>query len=177
MSWISFLSDILVELSIKYFASQSSTHMTFASFQSSKLWHVVWPFIEGNLQFSTHCKQRNNYRATPHCTFFALVASCSFANPCNDGVTSYKRLASPQSHTPMYTTFGLFGKKWNIMLSLDKSLCKIPQWCITFLMYMNAYANFTQFHLKVTSRVCPSISGPFCHDKVRSSIMGKYFLL
>jgi hypothetical protein len=42
-----------------------------------------------------------------------LVASCSFANPYNDGVTFYKHLASPQLHMPMYTTFGLFsGKKW-----------------------------------------------------------------
>ncbi len=35
--------------------------------------------------------------------WFALVASCSFTKPYNDGVTSCKHSISPQSHTPMYT--------------------------------------------------------------------------
>jgi len=56
---------------------------------------------------------------------FVLVASCSFVNLYDDGVTSYKHLISPQSHMFMYTSFGLFIEKCNIMLSLDK-LCKIP---------------------------------------------------
>jgi hypothetical protein len=78
-----------------------------------------------------------------------LVAFCSFVKPYNDGVTSCKCPTSPQSHMPMYTTFSSFVEKCNIMLSLDKLLCKIPQWCTTFIMFMNAHANFTQFCLKV----------------------------
>jgi hypothetical protein len=71
----------------------------------------------------------------------------------------------------------LFGKKCNIMLSLDKSLCKIPKCCITFIMFMNAHANFTQFHLKATSCVCPSICSPPCCNKVQLSIVREYFML
>ncbi len=40
--------------------------------------------------------------------FFALVASCSFAKPHNDGITSCKRSTSPQLHTLMYTTSSLY---------------------------------------------------------------------
>jgi hypothetical protein len=47
------------------------------------------------------------------------------------------------------------------MLSLEKSLCKILDWCITFIMFMNAHVNFTWFHLKVTSHVRLFISTPF----------------
>jgi hypothetical protein len=60
----------------------------------------------------------------------------------------------------MYTTSGLSNKKCNIMLFLDKSLCKIPKWCIAFIMFMNAHANFTWFCLKATSCVHPFISNP-----------------
>jgi len=67
--------------------------------------------------------------------------------PCIDGITSYKRSTFPQLQTTMYTTSSLSNRKCNIMLSLDKSLCKILKWCITFIMFMNAHANFTQFCL------------------------------
>jgi hypothetical protein len=56
--------------------------------------------------------------------FFVLVASCSFASsfatPYNDGVTSYKCPSSPQSHTAMYTTFGLSPKKCDINVVLGQ---------------------------------------------------------
>jgi len=58
------------------------------------------------------------------------------------------------------------------MLSLDKLLCKIPQWCTAFIMFMNGHANFTWFILKVTSYVRPSMSGPLYCNKVQLSIMG-----
>jgi hypothetical protein len=93
----------------------------------------------------------------PQMHFFVLIASCSFVNLYNDGVTSYKHPVSPQLHTLMYTTYGLFVEKCNIMLSLDKSLCKIPQWCTTFIMFMNAHANFAWFCLKAMNHLCPSI--------------------
>jgi hypothetical protein len=85
----------------------------------------------------------------PPTHYFVLVAYCSFAKPYNDGVTFCKGPTSPQLHMPMYTTSCLFVKKCNIMLSLDKLLCEILQWCTTFIMFMNAHANFTQFCLKV----------------------------
>jgi hypothetical protein len=82
-----------------------------------------------------------------------------FANPYNDGVTFCKCSTSPQLDTPMCTKSHLFNKKCNIMLSLDKSLCK-TQWCTTFIMFMNAHANFTWFCLKVVGHVCLSIWAP-----------------
>jgi hypothetical protein len=77
----------------------------------------------------------------------------------------------------MYMTYGLFVGKCNIMFSLNKSLCKIPQWCIAFIMFMNAHANFTWFCLKVTSCVRPFIFNPPYRSKVQLSIMGEYFVL
>jgi hypothetical protein len=47
-------------------------------------------------------------------------------------------------------------------MSFDKSLWKKSQWCIAFMMFMNAHANFTRFHPKATSYVCQSILGPPC---------------
>jgi uncharacterized membrane protein len=38
-------------------------------------------------------------------------------------------------------------------------------------MFMSDHANFTQFRLKATSCVHPSICGPPCHNKVQLSIM------
>ncbi len=163
MSWINFPNDILVELSTKYSASQSSPHMTFAKLlikyaSEFKVVCVVWPFIEENLQFLIHYKQKIILQQPTNAFFLhwwhlvhwqshTMVASCSLAKPYNGGITKNKCLASPRSHTPMYTTFGLFAKICNIMLSLDKLLCKIPQWCITFITFMNAHANFTRFYL------------------------------
>jgi hypothetical protein len=60
------------------------------------------------------------------------------------------------------------------MLSLDKLLCKIPQWCIAFIIFINAHANFTWFHLKAISHVCPSTSDPPCRNKAQLSIMGEF---
>ncbi len=77
---------------------------------------------------------------------------------------------------PMYTTSSLVSGKCNIMLSLNKLLCKILEWRIAFIMFMNAHANFTWFHLKVTSCVHPSIFGPPYNNKVQLSIMAKYFM-
>jgi hypothetical protein len=76
-----------------------------------------------------------------------------------------------------HTTSSLSTWKCNIMLSFDKSLCKILQWCTTFIMFMNAHVNFTQFCLKVTSCVHHSISGSPCCNKVQLSTMGEYFML
>ncbi len=67
--------------------------------------------------------------------------------------------------------------KKNIMLSLNKLLSKIPQWCIAFIMFMNAHTNFTWFHLKVTSHVHISIFSSPYHNSVRFFVMGQYFML
>ncbi len=132
MSWIIFPNDILVEL-----FAQNILHRNL-----HPIWHLL-PCLPNMLwqpknygMLLSHllkgiCKSqfainKNKIRPTHQCTFFALVASCSFANPYNDGVTFRKRLISPQSHMLVYTTSSLFNKNCNIMLSLDKSLCKIP---------------------------------------------------
>ncbi len=93
---------------------------------------------------------------SPQCIFFVLMASCSLENPYKDGVTFYKHLASPQSHIPMYTTSGLSSGKCNMVLSFNKSLCKILQWCIAFMMFMNANANFTWFCCHFECCLCAS---------------------
>jgi hypothetical protein len=56
--------------------------------------------------------------------FFCII-SCSLAKPFKNGVTYCKHPISPQTHTLMYTTFSLLGGKCNMILSFDKSLCKI----------------------------------------------------
>jgi hypothetical protein len=167
MSWISFPNDILVELSTKYSTSQSSPHMTFTSIPiryALDLQVVACYLAIHQREFTVFdlLQTKNNYATHQHC-FLVLVASCSFAKPYNDGVTSCKHLASPQLRTPMYTTFSLSTRKCNIMLSLDKSLYKIQQWCIAFIMLMNALANFInfiRFCLKATNHVHPSLSSP-----------------
>jgi len=51
---------------------------------------------------------------------------------------------TPITHTNV-PTFSLYVKKCNIMLSFDKSLCKIPEWCTTFIMFMNAHVTSHDF--------------------------------
>ncbi len=84
------------------------------------------------------------------------MVSCSLAKAYKDGISSYKHSTSPQLHMPMYTTSRLSSEKCN-MRSFNKSSCKIPLWCTTFMMLMNAHAIFTQLCLKVTSCLHPSI--------------------
>jgi hypothetical protein len=60
-----------------------------------------------------------------------------------------------------------------MMLSFDKSLCKILEWCIAFIMFMNTHTCFTQFRLNMTSCVHPSISNPPCHINIWLSKMDK----
>ncbi len=43
-------------------------------------------------------------------------------------------------------------------------------------MFMNAHANFTRFHLKAISCVCPSISSHPCWNKGLLLVMGEYFM-
>jgi hypothetical protein len=58
-----------------------------------------------------------------------------------------------------------------MMLSFDKSLCKILEWCSAFIIFMNTHACFTRFHLNVTSCVHLSISSPPCHNNIWLSKM------
>ncbi len=69
MLWITFANDILVEVSTKYYASQSSPHITFANLRTKYVSNlkVVWccvamQFIEGNFQFLIQCKQKKILR-------------------------------------------------------------------------------------------------------------------
>jgi hypothetical protein len=172
MSWITFFNDILVELSTKYSTSQSSPHsspyMTFALAHKICFWPqsclVLFGHLSKGLCSSWFFVNKFFFGATHQHTFFVLVASYSLVNPYNDVVTFCKWPTSPQWQTPMYTTFSLFDRKCNIMLSLKKSW-KIPTWCIAFIIFMNVDANFTQFCLKATSCVHPSISSPFATIK------------
>jgi len=86
-----------------------------------------------NSQFAIN---KNNYRAMSHQhVILPFMASYYLTKPYNDGVTSCKHPASPRSQIAMYTTFSLSSGKCNIMLSLDKQLCKIIEWCTTFTMF------------------------------------------
>jgi hypothetical protein len=120
MVWIDFPNDILVELSTKYYASQSSPNMTFANLPIEyaldlKIVACCLAIHRGEFVVPDSLQIKNNYRATHQHIFFALVTSYSFANPYNDGITSYKCPIAPQSHMPMYTTSSLFVGKCNIM--------------------------------------------------------------
>jgi hypothetical protein len=47
------------------------------------------------------------------------------------------------------------------MMSFDKSLCKIPLFFTTLMMFMNAHAIFTWFHLKMAGHLCHTTSNLF----------------
>ncbi len=107
--------------------------------QTSKLWRVAWWIVERNLWFLTRCKQKIFWGNSLTLLFFALMASCSFAKPYNDGITFFKHLASPQSHMPMYTTFGFFSKVLHFHKPQLSSL--ITTWTFTLMEHLPINSN------------------------------------
>jgi hypothetical protein len=182
MLWITLPNDILVQLSMKYFASSFSPHITFASLpiEYALDFKVVWRCLAIYWgEFGIHGLLWTNFFGGPPTNAFSSHWwNLALESAYIDGVISCMCMASPQSHTPMYTTFGLYVINYNMMLSLDKSLWKIPEWCITFIMFINVRAYFKQFHLKVTNLVRFSIFDPPCRNiNIWLSKMGEYFML
>ncbi len=119
ISWITLANDILVELLKKYYPSQFSPHMTFASLPTKS---CLVSFCHTPRRICSFQLAMNNKSSkAPTNFFFALITSCSLAKPFKNGVTYCKCLVSPQMHTPMYTTSSLLGGKCNMILSFDKS--------------------------------------------------------
>lgn len=83
-------------------------------FQTLKLFYFI-PHMSRGIHSFRFTMNKNSSKATHQHNFLVLMASCSLENPYKDEVTSCNYPTWPQSHTPMYTIYGLLGKKCNMM--------------------------------------------------------------
>ncbi len=103
---------------------------------TSKFNNVLIPFVEEIWwNFFLIMYKRTLMPPTIEEPYHWVGVSSFVTNPYGDGLSSPSFLASPQSHTPMYTTKRLYGGKCNMMLSYDKSLCNVLNYWTTFMMH------------------------------------------